>query len=154
MFLRSTKKEEIVSTDQLNHEKYRREVFLPYIESTRANYLQCEGWEPGDAIEDDHLWVNWQDGHGPGLKAIISNKQMNIDASLKVMANKHASSTSTITQMADLGRNFAIMKSKNKTTTSNYLPSGYGLKGQVEYKLDRLQSSGILVLKTPIKKPS
>ena len=63
IFLRSTKKQELVSTDQLNHEKYRREVFLPYVESTGANYLLCEGWEPGDKVEDKHLWVNWQDGH-------------------------------------------------------------------------------------------
>ena len=54
--------------------------------------------------------------------------------------------------MADVGRQFAIMKCENKTTTSNYLPSGYGLKSQVENKLDQWQSSGILVLKTPIKK--
>ena len=44
IFLRSTKKDEAISTDQLNHEKYRREVFLPYVESTRANYLRCKGW--------------------------------------------------------------------------------------------------------------
>ena len=64
-------------------EKY----FLPYAEITRANYLQCEGWEPGDKVEEEHLWVNWQDGHGPGLKAITLNEQMDIDASLKVLTN-------------------------------------------------------------------
>ena len=58
---------------------------------------------------------------------------MNIDARLKILANKHASTTSTITQMEDLGHNFAIMKVKNITTTSTHLPSGYGLKGQLEY---------------------
>lgn len=39
VFIRSTKKEEEVSTDQLNYEKYRNEVLLPYIERTRAYYL-------------------------------------------------------------------------------------------------------------------
>ena len=66
------------------------------MKNTRANYLQCEGWDQEDKVEDKKLWVNWQDGHGPGLIAIISNQQMDIDATLKVMANKHASSTSTI----------------------------------------------------------
>ena len=69
VFLRSTKKDEAISTDELNHSRYRIEVFLPYVQSTRANYLRMEGWEPGDEVDDDHVWVGWQDGHGPGLKA-------------------------------------------------------------------------------------
>ena len=78
---------------------------------------------------------------------------MKIDGSLKVMANKHASSTSAVQQMVDVGRQFAIMKAENKTTTSVNLPSGFGLKGQLEYELDHLHAQGILMLKPPAKKP-
>ena len=60
VFIRSTNKEIDVSTDQLNHEYYRNEVFLPYIEETRATYLRRECWTPGDEVEDDHVWVGWQ----------------------------------------------------------------------------------------------
>ena len=74
---------------------------------------------------------------------------MEFENSLKVLANKHASSTSTICQMADIGRQFAILKAETKTTTAVNLPSGYGLKGQLENKLDRLKANGILMLKTP-----
>ena len=40
----STKKEEEVSTDQLNHERYRYEVFLPFIqkeESIISIHFEC-----------------------------------------------------------------------------------------------------------------
>ena len=60
VFIGSTINEDKVSTDQLNHEYYRNEVFLPYIEETRATYLRREGWTPGDKVEDEHVWVGWQ----------------------------------------------------------------------------------------------
>ena len=71
---------------------------------------------------------------------------------LKILAGKHASSTSAIQQMADVGRQFAIMKQQNKTLTSVNLPSGLGLKGAIEYELDSLNAKGILKLKLPSKK--
>ena len=55
IFLRSTKKDEAISTDELNHSRYRIEVFLPYVQSTRANYLRKEGWEPDDKVDNDHV---------------------------------------------------------------------------------------------------
>ena len=36
---RGQKKGVEISTDQLNHIIYRREIFLPYVEETRAHYL-------------------------------------------------------------------------------------------------------------------
>ena len=60
VFLRNTSKQDVISTDQLNHIKYRNEVFLPYIKSTREHYLQRERWMGGDEIEDDNIWVGWQ----------------------------------------------------------------------------------------------
>ena len=78
---------------------------------------------------------------------------MKIDGSLKVMTNKHASSTSAVQQMADVGRQFAIMKAENKTTTSVNLPSGFVLNGQLEYDLDHLHAQGVLTFKPPEKKP-
>ena len=60
IFLRNTRKEDEISTDQLNHVRYRQEVFLPYVEATRAHYLRREGWEGDDDVEDEHLWVGWQ----------------------------------------------------------------------------------------------
>ena len=47
-------------------------------------------------IDDENVWVGWQDSHRPGLKALIKEEQMKLDGSLKVMANKHANSTSTV----------------------------------------------------------
>ena len=60
MFLRNTSKDDKISTDQLNHIRYQREVFLPYVEQTRAHYLKREGWGAGDEVEDEHVWVGWQ----------------------------------------------------------------------------------------------
>ena len=68
------------------------------------------------------------------------------------MACKHASSTSSIQKMADICRAFTILKTMCKRVTSVNLPSGYGLKGQLEYELDRLHASGILHIKLPAKK--
>ena len=77
---------------------------------------------------------------------------MKIDVDLKIMACKHASITSAIQQMADIGRQFAIIKSESKTVTAINIPSGYGLKGNLEYKLDLLYASGELMLKLPARK--
>ena len=60
VFLRNTSKDDEVSTDQKNHIRYRQQVFLPYVEATRAHYLQREGWQPDDDVEDEHFWVGWQ----------------------------------------------------------------------------------------------
>ena len=59
VFLGNTKKGDEISTDKLNYIRYRREIFLPYVEATRAHYLRQEGWEAGDDVEDEHVWVGW-----------------------------------------------------------------------------------------------
>ena len=84
-----------------------------------------EDWHTGDEIDDDHIWVGWQDGHGPGLKALVNKNQRKIEDEYKLLACKHASSTSTIQQMADVCCSFAIAKQTNKTTTAVNLPSGF-----------------------------
>ena len=56
---------------------------------------------------------------------------MKKDSELKVIACKHASSTSAVQQMADIGRQFAIFKAACKTTTAINVPSGFGLKGEI-----------------------
>ena len=48
-----------MSTDQINHIRYRNEVFIPYAQRTRGKYVQREGWVDGDAIDDECLWVGW-----------------------------------------------------------------------------------------------
>ena len=60
VFLRSTKKEEEISTDQINHEQYRNDIFLPFVAKTRKHYLQREGWIEGDPVDDENVWVGWQ----------------------------------------------------------------------------------------------
>ena len=60
VFLRSSKQEDEISTDQINHEQYRNNIFLPYVAKTREFYQQSEGWEEGDPVDDDNLWVGWQ----------------------------------------------------------------------------------------------
>ena len=54
--------------------------------------------------------------------------------------------------MADVGRQFANVKVDDKTMTSVNLPSGFGLKGMIEYELDRLSAEGKLKLKLPTRK--
>ena len=66
-----------------------------------------------------------------------------------MVANTNTSSTSSICQMADIARQFAIMKQYTKTTTMINIPSGYGSNGQLEYELDILKADGVLILKTP-----
>ena len=93
-----------------------------------------------------------QDGHGPSLKSVVDNDQMKREESMKVSANKHASSSSTIAQSADIGRQFAITKSENKTTTSVNIPRGFGLKGIIEEEFNTLAAKGVLILKLPARK--
>ena len=77
---------------------------------------------------------------------------MEIEKNLKISANKHASSTSSVQQSADIGRQFALFKLENKTTTAINLPHGFGLKALLEYKLDMFKASGALMLKLPARK--
>ena len=51
--------------------------------------------------------------------------------------------------MADIGRQFAVMKLESKKVTTINIPSGYGLKGQLEYEIDCLYASDTLILKLP-----
>ena len=69
-----------------------------------------------------------------------------------MLACKHASSTSAVQQSADIGRQFAVMKAANKTTTSINLPSGFGLKGYIENLFDIYKANGRLTLKLPARK--
>ena len=54
--------------------------------------------------------------------------------------------------MADIGLQFAVMKSESKKFTAINIPSGYRLKGQLEYEIDCLYASGTLMLKLPARK--
>ena len=53
IFFTNTKKEEMISTDQISHERYRREVFLYYVKKTKAYYLLREEQGPGEHIDTD-----------------------------------------------------------------------------------------------------
>ena len=69
-----------------------------------------------------------------------------------IMSCKHASSTSSIVQSADIGRQFAIVKVESKNTTAVNLPHGYGLKGNIEDIFDTYKARGILKVKLPARK--
>ena len=60
VFLRSSKKEGKRSTDQINHEQYCSNMFLHYVAKTRQYYLQREGWQAGNPVDDDQAWIGWQ----------------------------------------------------------------------------------------------
>ena len=77
---------------------------------------------------------------------------MKKEEDIKVLACKHASSTSSITQSADIGRQFAIVKSQSKTTTAVNLPNGFGLKGDTEEIFDDYRARGFLTLKLVARK--
>ena len=70
----------------------------------------------------------------------------------KVLSYKHASSTSSIAQSADIGRQFANIKEMIKTTTAVNLPHGYGLKGHLQNLFDEKEVSGELDLNLPVRK--
>ena len=92
------------------------------------------------------------DGPCPSLESIVHEEQMKIDANLKLMACKHTSSTSCIQKMADIGCQFAVMKSEIKKVTAINISSGYRLKGQLEYEINCLYVIGNLMLKLPSRK--
>lgn len=48
-----------VSNDQVHHEWYRNEIFLPFVEGTRKTYLGKDEYSPEDAVENDAIWVSW-----------------------------------------------------------------------------------------------
>ena len=60
VFLRSSKKKDEITTDQINLEQYHRDIFLPFVATTRNHYLLREGWTDGDPINDENVWVGWQ----------------------------------------------------------------------------------------------
>ena len=65
---------------------------------------------------------------------------------------KHASSTSAISQSADIGRQFVIVKDGTKTVTAINLPNGYGMKGFIEDMFVEYKSKGILSIKLQARK--
>jgi len=67
-------------------------------------------------------------------------------------AIKQASSTSSVTQSADMERQFVIVKSESKSTSSINLPSGVGMKGLLEDTFDIYKARGELILKLPTRK--
>ena len=69
-----------------------------------------------------------------------------------MLACEHASSTSTIVQSADIGRQFAIVKTLSKSITAVDLPRGFGMKGFLEDMFDIKKARGELVLKLPARK--
>ena len=75
VFKSSTGSKDDTSTDQLDHIQYKKDVFLSYVEKYIESYLGQEGWQGGDTIDDDNVWIGWQEGHGPSLKAIIEKIQ-------------------------------------------------------------------------------
>ena len=81
VFLRNTSSNDNISTDQRNHIQYRNDVFLPWVESTRQFYLRREGWEGGDAIDDDNLWVGW--------KIRLSHYQSSLTTAQNILTNHH-----------------------------------------------------------------
>ena len=72
--------------------------------------------------------------------------------SVKVLAFKHVSSIFSITQCANIGRQFITLKASSKTTTVTNLPHGFGLKCYLEDTFDNLKASGTLTLKLPARK--
>ena len=74
---------------------------------------------------------------------------MKVEKESKVLANTHASSTSTIQQSADIGRQFANVYSECKTITAENSPHDFGLKGFLEDMFDTFKVNGTLVVKFP-----
>ena len=68
-----------------------------------------------------------------------------VAGSLKAITNKHTSSSSTVQQMADVGRQFVIMKTENKTRKYVNLPSAFG-------RLDNHYVEEKLTLNVPTRK--
>ena len=66
-----------------------------------------------------------------------------------MIACKHASSTSSITQSTDIERQFTILRATSKTTTATNLSHGFGLKGYLDDTFDNRKASGALTLKLP-----
>ena len=49
-----------ISNDQSYHEKYRNDVFLPFVDGTRESYLRERKWSRYDTVPDDSIFVSWQ----------------------------------------------------------------------------------------------
>ena len=77
---------------------------------------------------------------------------MKLEEALKIIACKHASSSSATQQSADIGRQFCIVKYTSKTTTAVNLPNGFGLKDFISDIFDEYKSKGILHFKLPARK--
>ena len=58
MFIRNQTNEFNETNDQKNHEHYRDEVFLPYVEGIRAHHSNDE-WTNEMQVLDEQLWVSW-----------------------------------------------------------------------------------------------
>ena len=49
----------MISTDQINHIQYRKNIFLPYIVKCHEHYPRREKWKGGGQVDDDNIWINW-----------------------------------------------------------------------------------------------
>ena len=68
--MRSETDESGESNDQKNHTTYRNTVMKDFVDRMRYKYTNCL-WKKGMLVPENATFVSWQDGHGPGLKAII-----------------------------------------------------------------------------------
>ena len=95
--------------------------------------------------------MSFQDGAGPGLKAQTNEPQLNKDEVLKVIANKHSSTTAATQQATDVCPCFKIVKAFCKNTTAEHLPA-FGYKSRVIEEIEKLISAVLLTIQLPIKK--
>jgi len=96
-------------------------------------------------IPNETIWVSWQDRHGPGLKALTTNQQLNVDRKYKLVTCKHSSSATATTQACDVGTQFRTIKTLVKSTTEEIL-SNVGIKGLFIEQLNKLKEDNILDL--------
>ena len=140
-----------VLNDQVHHERYRNEICVPFVEGTRQAYLAENKLTPDNAIENDAIWVSWMDSVDPGLKAMTKESQLAKEYLLKVVACKHASSTTAVQQACDISPAFKVVNSFTKKILEKVSPA-FGLKGSIILMIDNLFKLGEVILKLPIKR--
>jgi len=128
-------------TDKVRFRVYRDRVFIPFVETLRAD---VDGWQKGDPVEDDLRVVSWADGDLAQAATTVEEDNLEVYKDLKILANKQSAARSATEQAVDLSLVFKSHHSLQKSVTlENVDASNCPMKKRVIQGFQEMHCKGL-----------
>jgi hypothetical protein len=114
VFMRSTSKDQSISSDQIFFEWYYEDVFRKFVANQRKLY---DRWEEGTTVEPELIAVSWNDGDIPQLAAHGEAKRLEEYCEARIRTCKQNAARTGSDQATDVCRVFLVIKLLQKKTT-------------------------------------